>query len=88
MRLSEEMGAFDPLAAAFQSVIETKNLLDLLVTSSESFNYPQAKIALKKLQRQQQELVKLMAHFEVLRKAREPDIRIVEFARASGGQLS
>jgi hypothetical protein len=46
---------------ALQHVSETKHLLDVLITSSETFDYPQAKLALKALARKSRELAKVRA---------------------------
>ena len=46
----------DPLELAIQKISETRNLLQLVVTSSESFDYPKAKLALQELQRKVKEL--------------------------------
>ena len=54
----------DPLALALRNVIETKALLEALIVSSESFDYPQAKAALKKLQRKVTDLRKLQAQLQ------------------------
>jgi hypothetical protein len=41
----------DPLAVALQQITETRRLLETLITSSETFDYPKAKIALRGLTR-------------------------------------
>jgi hypothetical protein len=46
---------------ALQHVNETKHLLDALITSSESFDYRKAKLALRALQEKSRELGKLRA---------------------------
>ena len=48
-----------PVDLALQHVSETKHLLDALITSSESFDYRKAKLALKALQEKSRELGKL-----------------------------
>ena len=48
-----------PVDVALQHVSETKHLLDALITSSESFDYRKAKLALKALQEKSRELGKL-----------------------------
>jgi len=50
-----------PIDVALQHVSETKHLLDALITSSESFDYPKAKLALKSLEMKSRELGKLRA---------------------------
>jgi len=69
----------DPLDTALREIAETKNLLECLITSSESFDYPKAKIALKQLNRKVQQLGKLRAQFEGLQKARHPNIHVLDF---------
>lgn len=51
----------NPVDVALQHVSETKHLLDTLITSSESFDYPKAKQALKALQKKSRELAKIRA---------------------------
>ncbi len=50
-----------PVDVALQHVSEAKHLLDGLITSSESFDYPKAKLALKALQKKTRDLEKLRA---------------------------
>ena len=54
----------NPVDIALQHVSETKNLLDALITSSESFDYRKAKSALKALQRKTHELGKLKVELQ------------------------
>ena len=49
----------DPLSIALREVTDCKRLLETLITSSESFDYPQAKVALKQLNKKLRELGKL-----------------------------
>jgi hypothetical protein len=51
----------DPIDLALQHVSETKHLLDALLTSSERFDYPKAKLALRALQKKSQDLAKVQA---------------------------
>jgi hypothetical protein len=51
----------NPVDLALQHVSETKHLLDSLITSSESFDYPKAKLALKALEKKSRDLGKLRA---------------------------
>ena len=51
----------DPLEVALRHVCETKHLLDSLIKSSESFDYPKAKLALKALDEKSRDLAKLTA---------------------------
>jgi hypothetical protein len=48
-----------PIDLALHHVSETQHLLDALITSSESFDYRKAKLALKVLQKKSRELAKL-----------------------------
>lgn len=51
----------NPVDVALQHVSETKSLLESLLTSSESFDYPKAKAALKALEKKTRELARLRA---------------------------
>ena len=51
----------NPLDVALQHVSETKHLLAALITSSESFDYPKAKLALVALRKKTIELEQLRA---------------------------
>lgn len=55
----------DPVDLALRHVSETKHLLETLITSSESFDYPAAKLALKALQRKSRELAKAQAELQM-----------------------
>jgi hypothetical protein len=55
----------DPVELALRHVSETKHLLDALITSSESFVYPKAKLALKELQKKSRELAKAQAELQM-----------------------
>ena len=67
----------DPLDLALQHVSETKHLLDTLLTSSEQFDYPKAKIALKQLRVKVRELHRLQAQMN--ERPTEPNICRVDF---------
>ena len=69
----------DPLAIALREIAETKSLLQSLLKSSENFDYPKAKLALRELTKKVQALSKAKAKFETLLKQREPNIRLVDF---------
>ena len=71
----------DPIEIALKNLIETRNLLQLLITSSESFDYPMAKEALKHLERKIRELAQLEAKFRQLRSCNQPNIHPVDFTR-------
>jgi hypothetical protein len=51
----------NPVDIALQHVSETKHLLDALITSSESFDYPKAKLALAAIKKKSRELERLRA---------------------------
>lgn len=68
----------DPLSLALKEISQTKTLLERLITSSESFDYSQAKIALNKLNGKVRDLTKLEAKFLRLQKS-QPDIYVLDF---------
>ena len=49
----------NPLQLAVREITETHRLLEHLITSSESFDYPKAKVALKQLRVKVRELHRL-----------------------------
>src|SRR5690606_9011647 len=53
--------AIDPLDLAIRKISETRNLLALVITSSESFDYLKAKAALAELQLKIRDLARLQA---------------------------
>jgi hypothetical protein len=53
-----------PLTIAIKEIAETKNLLATLITSSESFDYHTAKLALIELQKKRRSLAKLEAKLQ------------------------
>src|SRR5689334_17526184 len=63
----------DPLSVALVEIAETKNLLDGLITSSESFDYVKAKNVLKALNRKLRDLGKLQTKYERLLGSRGPN---------------
>ena len=72
----------DPLTTALRSVAETKHLVEALIFSSESFDYPQAKKTLSMLERKLKELAKAQAEMESLAQMRQPNIQVVNFRAA------
>jgi hypothetical protein len=52
------------LATALREITETKNLLQSLIVSSESFDYPKAKLVLKALHQKARDLGRLQAKME------------------------
>lgn len=69
----------DPLTTALRSVAETKHLVEALIFSSESFDYPKAKKTLSRLERKVKELGRLQAEMESLAQMRQPNIQVVNF---------
>ncbi|MCI0746432.1 MAG: hypothetical protein L0Y58_13600 [Verrucomicrobia subdivision 3 bacterium] len=70
----------DPLSIAIQEIAETKRLLESLVTSSESFDYPAAKLTIKHLNRKIRELGKLQNRFQLQKfPAPDPKIHVIDF---------
>ncbi len=69
--------AINPLDSALKSVKETRLLLEKLIVSSESFDYPTAKAALGDLQKKAKNLARLQAKFERLKTSQEPRLKIV-----------
>jgi hypothetical protein len=71
----------DPILIALQEITEARRLLETLITSSESFDYPKAKVALEQLTRKVRDLRKheatLQAQIPV-----DPKIRVVDFSKA------
>ena len=69
----------DPLSTALKEITETRILLESLIRSSESFDYPKAKAALKELNRKIRELAKVGARFEALQQSSPPNIHVLDF---------
>ena len=69
----------DPLSTALKEITETQSLLEGLIQSSERFDYPKAKTALRRLNRKVHLLGKVRAEFEARLKARTPNIHILDF---------
>lgn len=73
----------DPLSVALREVTETRRLVETLITSSESFDYPKAKLALRDLNRKVRDLAKVEARMQAEFTAREPKIHVLDFAAAT-----
>ena len=69
----------DPLSTALKEIVATRNIVESLITSSETFDYPKAKAALKELDRKARNLAKVRARFEALRNSAEANICVVDF---------
>ena len=72
----------NPVDLALKHVSETKHLLDALITSSESFDYHKAKLALKALEAKSRELGKVRAELLAQSTVSLPS-NVVAMARAS-----
>jgi hypothetical protein len=77
----------DPLGRALKEISEAKNLLDRLITSSESFDYPQAKLALKKLSQKTRDLAKLQTKYQRLQDSRQPNIYVLDFKTGAPAEM-
>ena len=71
----------DPLSLALQEITETRRLLETLITSSESFDYPKAKVALEQLTRKVRDLRKHEARLQA-QIPMDSKIRVVDFSKA------
>ncbi len=69
----------DPLGIALREIGEAKALLEKLILSSETFDYVQARAALKKLGRKVRELEKLHFKYQHTQKLTAPNLCIVDF---------
>ncbi len=68
----------DPIDIAIRNISETRQMLERLITSSESFDYHLAKVALVDLQNRTKTLARLQAELTA-RQQKAPNIRVVEF---------
>ncbi|MBM3835122.1 MAG: hypothetical protein FJ403_17985 [Verrucomicrobia bacterium] len=68
-----------PIDLALRHLSETRNILALLITSSESFDYPKAKEALGKLQRKMKELGDAQAALVTLWQPADNNVMPVRF---------
>jgi hypothetical protein len=73
----------EALEIALKHVSETKNLLENLLTSSESFDYLAAKKALALLQKKTKQLGRLEAKLRSSRAEAEDRIELVDFRRTT-----
>ena len=79
----------DPLSTALRHISETRGLLEQLIISSERFDYPKAKVALRQLEKKVKELSKTQARLEKMRSAGDvspetaPNIKVVDFRTTS-----
>jgi hypothetical protein len=78
--------AIDPLSLALHEITETKRLLETLITSSESFDYPKAKVTLKHLERKMRDLGRLQHQLQAqCIPERDPKIHVLDFAKSPVG---
>jgi hypothetical protein len=71
----------DPLSVALREITETRRMLETLITSSESFDYPKAKIALGELNRKVRELAKLEGRLQAKFPVSDPKIHVLDFSK-------
>ncbi len=71
----------DPLSIALQEITETRRLLETLITSSETFDYPKAKVTLQQLTRKVRDLHKREAELQAQIPV-DPKIRVLDFSKA------
>ena len=72
----------DPLSIALREIIETTELLESLVLTSESFDYFRAKSALKELNRKVRELSRVRARFESMQSPNPTNVYVLDFKSA------
>ncbi|MDB6026830.1 MAG: hypothetical protein JWM68_3053 [Verrucomicrobiales bacterium] len=72
-----------PLDLALKHISETRHLLEMLILSSESFDYPKAKLALKELERKTRDLAKIQAALSNEKRVEPANITFVPFRAAS-----
>ena len=71
----------DPLSVALREVTDCKRLLETLITSSETFDYPNAKVALKQINKKVRELAKLQTQWQEQLKRSRPAIHVLDFSK-------
>ncbi|MBA4147031.1 MAG: hypothetical protein H0X66_02875 [Verrucomicrobia bacterium] len=71
----------DPIDIALRNISETRQMVERLITSSETFDYIQAKAALIELQKKVKNLAQLQTELTA-RRAKAPNIHVVEFRAA------
>lgn len=73
----------DPLGLALHEITETKTLLERLITSSESFDYLQARVALKTLNRKIRQLGRLQSKMKAEVATASPNIYVLDFQKGA-----
>jgi hypothetical protein len=71
----------DALDLALRHVSETKQLLESLITSSESFDYPKAKLALTALQKKTRELARVKSALAAQKHPLPSNVLVLPLAR-------
>ena len=70
-----------PLEIAIKEISEARSLLGSLITSSETFDYPKAKLALKQLDRKLRQLRRIQTHLQGhSRVPLAPNIHVIDFS--------
>ena len=69
----------DPLSIAVKEITETRDIVESLVTSSETFDYLKAKAALRDLTRKIRELGRLRGKLEALQRSNPINIHVLDF---------
>lgn len=72
----------DPLAIAIREINHTRHLLEKLIISSESFDYPKAKVAIAELERKARDLAKVQARLQPGVPA-NPKIHVLDFSKSA-----
>ncbi|MGZ4962523.1 MAG: hypothetical protein ACXWKG_14000 [Limisphaerales bacterium] len=70
----------DPVSLALQNITETKHLLQMLITSSESFDYIKAKATLQLLDKKVTHLAKVQRQLQATNRASAANVRVVDFS--------
>ena len=74
----------DPLSTALKEIVETRAMVESLLVSSEAFDYPKARTALRELTKKVKALTRTQVRFATLLKERQPNIRVVDFGNERG----
>ena len=77
----------DPIGVALREVTEAKNLLEALITSSESFDYLEAKVVLRKLNRKIRELGRYQSRYQATQSSRASNIHVLDFKKEKPTEL-
>jgi hypothetical protein len=77
----------DPIGIALREVTEAKNLLEALITSSESFDYLQAKVVLRKLNRKIRELGRFQSRCQATQSSRATNVYVLDFKKEKPTEL-